>query len=90
MATLNGSFTLTVSAPGAPPVTQSVSVGLFFQKYQHTIFTIISFPVITIKDVSTSAGKDTITTTMTGGAVGSFDPTIGQIFDPSPGTCITA
>ncbi len=73
MTTLSGSFTLTVSGKDVASVSQPVSLGMFFLKYQHTNFAITSFPVITIGPVS----GDTITAKMTGGGQGTFDPITG-------------
>lgn len=75
-ATFKGRATLRTSNDNAPgPYKQSVNIGLHFKDWDHSEFTVTSFPTISVTyDTDSPAGTVTTTVTKNGPSGGEFNP----------------
>ena len=80
-ATFSGRATLMTSNDNAPgPFKQSVNIGLHFVEWDHSTFTVTSFPPISVTyDTDSPAGTVTTTVTMNGPSAGEFNPIMNRL-----------
>jgi hypothetical protein len=80
-ATFAGRATMFTSNENAPgPFTRSVNIGLHFVEWDHSDFTVTSFPPISVTyDTNSPAGTVTTTVTLSGPSSGEFNPITGML-----------